>query len=185
MTHDSTQPAPRSAEVAEPPSSIASASQRGPNIWQRLKTMLTLRNPSLRDDLEEALEDAATSDSSDFSASERTILQNVLKLGDKRVDDVMVPRADIEAIEAGETLGDLVARFRASGHSRLPIYDDNLDDIIGFVHVKDALRRITEPVPLDEHKEVPVRLMSPALRTKINKLDFIRTALFVPPSMPV
>jgi CBS domain containing-hemolysin-like protein len=184
MTDDSLRPAP-AANTDEPPSTTAPAASRGPSIWERFKTMLAFRAPSLRDDLEEALEADGNGETSDFTESERTILQNVLKLGDKRVDDVMVPRTDIEAVDADETLGDLVARFRASGHSRLPIYDDELDDIIGFVHVKDALRRITEPVPLEENKEQPVRLVSNALRTKIGKLDFIRTVLFVPPSMPV
>ena len=98
----------------------------------------------------------------------------------------MVPRADIEAVEAEETLGALVARFRAVGHSRLPVYDDNLDNILGFVHVKDALRRITEPGANDAGKdELPVKLVSTALKQKIGKLDIVRTVLFVPPSMPV
>ncbi|MCB1376538.1 MAG: CBS domain-containing protein, partial [Rhodobacteraceae bacterium] len=61
----------------------------------------------------------------------------------------------------------------------------DLDNITGFVHVKDALRRITEPVPLDAGKELPVKLLSNALRSKVGKLDFVRTVLFVPPSMPV
>jgi CBS domain containing-hemolysin-like protein len=184
MTDDSSRAA-RLSEPAEPPSTTAPAAPRGPSFWQRLKTLLALRTVSLRDDLEEALEDESSPGMLDFTQSERTILQNVLKLGDKRVDDVMVPRADIEAVEANETLGDLVARFRSAGHSRLPVYDDDLDNILGFVHVKDALRRITEPVPLTEGRELPVRLISNALRTKVGKLDFIRTALFVPPSMPV
>ena len=97
----------------------------------------------------------------------------------------MVPRADIEAVEAEDTLGALVARFRASGHSRLPIYDDNLDNILGFVHVKDALRRITEPAANDAGDVPPVKLVSTALKQKIAKLDIVRTVLFVPPSMPV
>jgi CBS domain containing-hemolysin-like protein len=142
---------------------------------------------SLRDDLEVALGDESNPETSDFSQSERTILQNVLQLADKRVDDVMVPRTDIEAIEAEDTLGQLVARFRASGHSRLPIYDDSLDDILGFVHVKDALRRIAEPAANDTgNGDVPpVKLVSTALKQKIGKLDIVRTVLFVPPSMPV
>ncbi len=185
MSNDDSRTAQHSTENGEPPSTTAPAASRGASFWQRLKTLMALRTVSIRDDLEEALEADGNGETSDFTASERTILQNVLKLGDKRVDDVMVPRADIQAVEASETLGELVGRFRSSGHSRLPIYDDNLDEIVGFVHVKDALRRITEPVPIEEGKEQPVRLLSSALRTRIGKLDFIRTVLFVPPSMPV
>jgi CBS domain containing-hemolysin-like protein len=175
----------------EPGSSPASAASRGPSIWNRIKAMLALRTMSLRDDLEVALESEGSAETADFTGPERLILQNVLKLGEKRIDDVMVPRADIVAIEATETLGHLIARFREAGHSRLPVYDDNLDNIIGFVHVKDALRRITEPVAISEpehgenHREQPVKLLSHALRSKIGKLDIVRTVIFVPPSMPV
>jgi CBS domain containing-hemolysin-like protein len=172
----------------EPPSSTAPAQMRGPSIWARIKALLTLRSVSLRDDLQEALDaDAgASAETADFSESERVILQNVLKLGDVRVDDVMVERSDIQAVEASITLGALVARFREAGHSRLPVYDDNLDNILGFIHVKDALQRITEPLPIEDGaKDVPVKLISTALRQKIGKLDIMREAVFVPPSMPV
>lgn len=179
-------PAPSATETTEPSPGTAPAPTRGPSLWQRLRAMLALRTVSLRDDLEVALETDSNAETSDFSQSERTILQNVLALGDKRVDDVMVERTDIEAVEAQETLGTLVARFRASGHSRLPVYDDNLDNILGFVHVKDALRRITEPVEITEGStHAPVKLVSQPLRAKAGKLDFMRAVLFVPPSMPV
>ena len=168
----------------EPGSSPASAAPRRPTLWQRLKSLLALRTVSLRDDLEVALESDGSGEVGDFTPSERTILKNVLELGEKRVDDVMVPRTDIEAIDADDTLGALVARFRQVGHSRIPVYADNLDNILGFIHVKDALRRITDPVS-DPERETPVRLLSAALRQKIKKLDLVRDVLFVPPLMPV
>jgi len=176
-------PRPKAPEPnPEPGSSTASARERGHTLWGRLKALM--RPGSLRDDLQEALDAEASSDSADFSESERTILQNVLKLGDMRVDDVMVPRSDIQAVEAHETLGTLVARFRMVGHSRLPVYDENLDNITGFIHVKDALQRITELV-VDAAATQPVKLVSSTLRQKLNKLDIARQAMFVPPSMPV
>jgi CBS domain containing-hemolysin-like protein len=146
--------------------------------------LLALRTVSLRDDLEVALESENSGETADFTQSERAILKNVLELGEKRVEDVMVPRADIEAIEKAETLGVLVTRFRLVGHSRMPVYDGSLDDIIGFIHVKDALRRITEPVT-DPEAPLPVKLVSPPLRQKLEKLDIVRQVLFVPPLMPV
>jgi CBS domain containing-hemolysin-like protein len=168
----------------EPGSSPASATPRRQSLWQWLKAILALRTVSLRDDLEVALESGASGEVGDFTQSERTILKNVLELGEKRVDDVMVPRTDIEAIDADESLGALIARFRQVGHSRIPVYADNLDNILGFVHVKDALRRISEPVS-DSAREVPVRLLSSSLKQKIGKLDLVREVLFVPPLMPV
>jgi CBS domain containing-hemolysin-like protein len=186
MTDSDTAPAPKPerAQSTEPPSSPAPAEKRGPSLWQRLKGLLALRTVSLRDDLEVALENEANGDTADFSAPERAILHNVLQLSEKRIDDVMVPRADIQAVEADSTLGALVAHFRQVGHSRIPIYKESLDNITGFVHVKDALRRITAQVT-DPEKDLPVRLVSPALRQKIEKLDIIRDVLFVPPLMPV
>ncbi|MDO8359973.1 MAG: hemolysin family protein [Devosia sp.] len=169
---------------AEPPSPPAPAAPRGQSLWTRLRAMFALRPVSLRDDLEVALESEASGETQDFSESERTILQNVLQLGEKRVEDVMVPRADIEAIDVDSTLGDMVARFRKVGHSRIPVYADNIDNITGFIHVKDALRRITEVVT-DPAKNIPVRLVSTALKLKLGKLDIARTVLFVPPLMPV
>ncbi|MHB1111067.1 MAG: hemolysin family protein [Devosia sp.] len=176
--------APEAKLSPEPASSPASAPPRGQSLWARLKAMLALRTVSLRDDLEVALESENNGETADFTQSERIILKNVLELGEKRVDDVMVPRADIEAIDGEETLGTLVARFRAVGHSRIPVFSESIDNITGFIHVKDALRRITAPVN-EPSKEVPVRLVSHALKQKIGKLDLARAVLYVPPLMPV
>jgi CBS domain containing-hemolysin-like protein len=176
----------RSTQAAEPPSSPAPAPARGHPLWHRLKALLALRSGSVRDDLEVLLENEAGAESSDFTEAERKILQNVLKLEDLSVDDVMVPRADIVAIDVNEPLGTLLARFLEAGHSRIPVFDDDLDNITGFVHVKDALRRIVEVPPLDESaEEGRVKVVGTGLRTRIGKLELVREVLFVPPSMPV
>ncbi|WP_459094192.1 hemolysin family protein [Devosia sp. A449] len=146
--------------------------------------MLARGTVSLRDDLQVALDEQGSAESADFSESERTILQNVLKLSDVSVGDVMVERSDIQAVDTDVNLGTLIAKFRQVGHSRLPVYDDNLDNIVGFIHVKDALGKITDPVT-DPTKDVPVKLISPVLRQKLSKLDITRQAMFVPTFMPV
>jgi hemolysin (HlyC) family protein len=184
MTETDTADKAGAPEASEPLSTPAPAQPRGQSLWTRLKAMFAFRTVSLRDDLEVALESEAAGETADFSPSERAILQNVLELGDKHVEDVMVPRADIEAIDIEETLGTLVARFRDVGHSRIPVYAENMDNITGFIHVKDALRRITEKVT-DPDKPAPVRLVSPALKQTLKKLDIARQVLFVPPLMPV
>jgi CBS domain containing-hemolysin-like protein len=183
MSDSSTTQRPETPET-EPPSTTAPALARGQSLITRLKAMFAFRTVSLRDDLEVALESEAAGETADFSPSERTILQNVLSLGEKRVEDVMVPRADIIAMDAEATLADMIALFRQAGHSRLPVYADNIDNITGFIHVKDALRRITEVVT-DPVKATPVKLVSTALKHKLGKLDIVRTVLFVPPLMPV
>ena len=177
---------PETAPNPEPPSSPAPAGGLGQSLWGRLKALLAMRTASLRDDLEVLLESEASAGAADFSEAERKILQNVLKLEDLRVDNVMVPRADIVAIDIAEPLGTLLARFLEAGHSRIPVFDDDLDNIAGFIHVKDALRRIVEVPPLDDSgEEAKVKVVGTGLRTRIGKLDLVRDVLFVPPSKPV
>src|SRR5262245_13384670 len=123
----STTPARKSAKPnGEPPSSPAPTRTWGQSLWHWLRGILAMRTVSLRDDLEVALENEDSGGTADFTQSERTILKNVLDLAEKRVEDVMVPRADMEAIEATETLAVLVNRFRQVGHSRMPVYADSL-----------------------------------------------------------
>lgn len=172
-----------------------------------MRALLTNRSGSLRDDLAEALEGTGTSLPGSFSANERALLQNVLKLGEMRVDDVMVPRADIEAIGADANFAELIVCFRSAGHSRLPVYEDNLDNVIGFVHIKDALERLTAVQPGGTRSngnggasasngggsasqggkgsELPVKFLTQTLRRKVGAKDMVRKVLFVPPSMPV
>lgn len=183
MTDSDSNMASRVAENPEPPSSPASAHLRGPSLWNRIKGMMSLKTVSLRDDLQVALEETGSAETADFSESERVILQNVLKLSKVSVDDVMVERSDIHAVAADINLGTLLAKFRQVGHSRLPVYEEGLDDIRGFIHIKDALARITEPVN-DPEKDVPVKLLSATLRQKIGKLGIARPAMFVPTFMP-
>ena len=182
--NDSDSMGPSAPANPEPPSSTAPVSARGPTIWNRLRAMLARGTVSLRDDLQVALDEQGSAEAADFSESERTILQNVLKLSDVSVDDVMVERSDIQAVDVDVNLGTLIAKFRQVGHSRLPVYDDNLDNIVGFIHVKDALGKITEKVT-DPTKEVPVKLVSTVLRQKLARLDILRDAMFVPTFMPV
>ncbi|UJQ93518.1 hemolysin family protein [Mariluticola halotolerans] len=162
---------------------------RKPSAWTRLRALLTFRSASLRDDLAEALEDKAHDGTGAFSDNERAILQNVLKLGGMRVGDVMVPRANIEAVDEDETMATLIATFHSAGHSRLPVYADNLDNILGFVHIKDALQRLTEIRDINgsesNGKEIPVKMLTAVLKHKIGHRDMVRKVLFVPPSMPV
>lgn len=167
-------------------------SEKRPSIWARLRALLPGRASSLRDEIQEALEAPQPESGDSFTASERTILQNVLKLGDMRVEDVMVPRADIEAVETDVIVGHVIARFRQVGHSRMPVFADSLDNVVGMVHIKDVLDRVTEAVAASAGSNgssatatSPVKFVTPALKQKIGKLDLVRKVLFVPPSMPV
>lgn len=145
-------PDPSSSPAAAPGAAASKNSDSGkdghkPPFWNRIRALLTNRSASLRDDLAEALEETGPAFLGSFSANERALLQNVLKLGEMRVEDVMVPRPDIEAVETTDNIAELILAFRAAGHSRLPVYEDNLDNIIGFVHIKDVLERLAVAVP--------------------------------------
>ena len=74
-----------------------------------------------------------------LSYSERVMLDNVLGFSSIEVEEAMVPRADIVAIPENSTLNECIALFKKAAHSRLPVYKETLDEIIGMVHVKDIL----------------------------------------------
>jgi CBS domain containing-hemolysin-like protein len=112
--------------------------------WLRLRRRGRKRDEALRDALEEIIEEVeaegeSLEDGEPITAGERGLLRNILRLRDLSASDVMVPRADINAV--AEDIGQeaLLAEFSAHGHSRLPVYRESLDDIIGFVHIKDLL----------------------------------------------
>jgi CBS domain containing-hemolysin-like protein len=92
----------------------------------------------LRGVIESALEKEPASGKS-FSAQERLMLINILRFGALRVEDVMVPRADVIAIDHQASLAELLMRFQEAGHSRLPVYEETLDDPRGMVHIKDFM----------------------------------------------
>jgi CBS domain containing-hemolysin-like protein len=119
----------------------------------------------LRDTIEEIIEESETP-AEPMGAAERAILSNVLRLREVTAEDVMVPRADIVAIELDVDLDKLAAFLAREAHSRVPVYRGTLDDVVGFVHLKDVLR---------------------ARETKSGaKLaDVMRKVIFVAPSMRV
>ena len=101
----------------------------------------------LRDAIEELIEESEEAEPGEaaLDTSESDLLLNVLKFGELTAYDVMVPRADIKAVADDVDLRALIQTVREFGHSRLPVYSENLDDIIGVVHIKDALPSIFEP----------------------------------------
>ena len=153
-----------------------------PGFWQRIRSLIAPKSLNLRDDLKLALQEGGAITTT-FSGAERIMLANVLKLKGMRVEDVMVPRVDIEAADEEETLGQLVEKLRESGHSRLPIFSETLDNIIGMIHIKDAMQHLSAPV--EKPNGSPIKMLNPALKHRLKSLDCARKVLFVPPSMPV
>jgi CBS domain containing-hemolysin-like protein len=136
---------------------------------------------SLRQNLAEALSDTASTDPA-FSPEERAMLNNILELHEVRVEDVMIPRSDIEAVEIETPLGKLLELFEQSGHSRMPVYVETLDDPRGMIHIRDVLNYITR-LATKRNGTTKVDLSRVDLDTPIGELNLMRKVLFVPPSM--
>ena len=114
-------------------------------LLERLKGRLWRRTieQSVRDSIAELVQEAAEAtplpgEAPELDRHERALIANVLRLRGATADDVMVPRADIIAIRVDATMDEAVALFRREGHSRLPVFREQLDDIVGMVHIKDV-----------------------------------------------
>ena len=98
--------------------------------------------PTLRDQIEDAIDEAEeespAEDAGGLSSVERQMLRNLLNFGDRTAGDVAVPRSDIIAVPQTISFPDLVAAFAEAGHSRLPVYKDSLDEVVGMIHIKDV-----------------------------------------------
>lgn len=144
----------------------------GGGFWRTMREFFGARSGevSLRESLEEALEEhEEETQAPALRDEEREMLFNVLKYGGLRVDDVMVPRADIVSVSVDTSYGDLIKVFAEASHSRMPVYRETLDTVLGMVHVKDALKVSADGVQPDDFKVA----------------DIQRPVLFVPPSMKV
>jgi magnesium and cobalt transporter len=124
---------------------------------------------TLRDILQEVIEEHSDSEAL-LNPQERLMLMNLAKLRELSVADVMVPRADIIALDVATPFDEVVKLFGEAEHSRLPLYRKNLDGVIGMVHIKDVFKVQSDVI----HGMAPPKIE--ALR---------RDILFVPPSMPV
>ena len=126
---------------------------------------------AIRESLEEVIEESER-ESPDLSAQERVLMGNLLRFGDLKVADVMVPRAEIIAVDETIGLAELLKLFREAQHSRLPVFRETLDDPTGLIHVKDVLGLL-------EAEPDGAYCLSP--HAKITSL--LRPVLFAPPSM--
>lgn len=167
-------------------------------LTARIRQLFRPKNGStLREDIADALSDTAE-DTASFSASERAMLHNILRLREARVDDVMIPRAEIEAIEQSTSLGELLDVFEKSGHSRMPVYFDTLDDPRGMVHIRDVVAYLTRASRQQKRSRngaaskngngrpraaAKINLANVDLAKPIEELNLTRPVLFVPPSM--
>jgi magnesium and cobalt transporter len=154
---------------SEPPGS--SGQPEHERSFARLRNFLRLiRRPrngeSLRETLDEMIEEPATDDRQPLSVHERVLIGNILKVHDRTAADVMVPRVDIVALNVETPFPKVIECMVEQGHSRVPVYRETLDDVVGFIHVKDVLS------PVAERRE-----------TKLSPI--LRKVLFLAPSVPI
>ena len=180
---------PNSNEPTPEPDSPGRGSGLAPEGWlDKLKAAVGLRGSStIREEIVDAL--ATGAEDAGFSPEERAMLANILSLREVRVDDIMVPRADIDAVEIGMSLGGLLMAFQKSGHSRMPVHRESLDDPVGLIHIKDLMSHITRLAAIggdsEEGGSEGVDLRRVDLTRSLADADLVRNILFVPPSMPV
>jgi len=175
-----------SDDGADPSTSLGNRLRSG------IRGLFGLRqNGSARADIEEALA-ADEAAGVAFSPEERTMLRAVLKLADMRVEDVMVPRADIDAVDIQTPISDLLMAFAEAGHSRMPVYRETLDDPIGMTHIKDAMIWITRTAggktpktggQSEDSDAAALDLTAVDLSQTLHTTGIVRPVLFVPPSM--
>jgi CBS domain containing-hemolysin-like protein len=107
---------------------------------------------------------------------ERTLIANILEIRDQPVSDLMVPRADIIAVEADIERDALLRLLATRPHSRLPVYRDTLDDVIGIIHIKDVLAAIADGSNFEVHEIVrPVSIVAPSMRVLDLLLEMRKT----------
>ncbi len=124
----------------------------GSALWRGMRHLLfgEEAEPTLRAEIEEAIDEAEESEggtpaAGDLGAAERQMLRNLLHFGEQTAGDICVTRGDIVAVPSDISFDDLVRAFVEAGHSRLPVYGESLDDVIGMVHIKDVFVASVEP----------------------------------------
>ena len=163
-------------------------------LFKRMSNRLRGRNNvSLRADLTDALSETANAGQA-FTDDERAMLNNILRLREVRVEDVLIPRSDIISVEINTTLGELLELFESSGHSRMPVYSESLDDPRGMVHIRDIVAHVTQTARVKKtSKRVADKKLEPIASLDLSKVNLVKTiaelnlmrkVLFVPHSMP-
>ena len=97
--------------------------------------------------------------------NENKLINNIINLGEKSVEDVMVPRAEIKAIKKNQNIKTILSIIETESHSRMPVFEHNLDNILGFVHIKDVLKNVNEK--------------------NFNIKNILREVLYVAPKSPI
>ena len=145
--------------------------ESGSRLWRGIQHLIFggEAEPTLREEIEDAIDEAEESRpiAGDLTQSERQMLRNLLHFGEQTAGDICVTRGDIVAVPGDISFDQLVNAFADAGHSRLPVYRESLDEVIGMVHIKDVF-----VAKVDETRDRSLSAL-------------MREPLFVPESMGV
>jgi hemolysin (HlyC) family protein len=141
----------------------------GSRLWRGMRHLIfgDEAEPTLRDEIEDAIDEAEESRpvAGDLSPAERQMLRNLLHFGERNAGDICVTRGDIIAVPSTISFEDMIRAFVDAEHSRLPVYGESLDEVVGMVHIKDVF----------------IANFDPSRDRSMSSL--MRTPLFVPESM--
>ncbi|WP_320202906.1 hemolysin family protein [Agrobacterium rosae] len=147
MNENSARPAHEAKETGEQSSSEEGSSplrseyhfKPRASLWSRISRLL---KPSHGERLREDITDALMTDTeigAAFTPEERAMLNNILRFREVRVEDIMIPRVDIDGLDQDMTVGEAMILFEETGRSRMPVYDETLDNPKGMIHIRDLL----------------------------------------------
>lgn len=167
---DGSEPSPADDPAATTHQGDQAPSPRETGVLTRLKTLLK------SSDQNDALAHALTNGNgvaAGLSQDRRDMIERVIAFDSKEVADVMIPRADIKAVDETLSLTELLTAFSEAGHSRLPVYRGDLDDPVGMVHIRDLVGILADPASRNAHADENI----------VSQLK--RKCLYVPQSMPI
>ncbi len=174
------------------PVPVSRADAESDGFFARLaRALFGWKNGPTRADIEVVLEATGPGEAG-VSPEERAMIRNILALRGRRIENVMLPRGDIIAVQQDISIGELVKVFEKAGHSRLVVYNDTLDDPIGMVHIRDLIAFMTARAAVDPDKPSRRKKQRAAgldlgaidLTMQLSSTKIMREMLFVPPSMP-
>ncbi|MCU0832111.1 MAG: hemolysin family protein [Rhizobiaceae bacterium] len=185
-TDTSAEPVPKGQALVVAPSPQRPQTR---SLLDRVLEFFRGKPSDIRVELTDALSEETPAQPGGLSPAERAMLNNILRLNEVRVSDVMVPRGEIESVEMSQTLGELLDAFERSGHSRMPVYHETMDDPRGMIHIRDVLTHVTRASRKKTRAKAPaetagIDLKLVDLTQTIAQTKLWRPVLFVPASMP-
>src|SRR5262249_26144509 len=181
-------PAAATGETRNLPATVAQPAGHGQGrLMSILRALFGGKAHTIRSDLRTMLEAGAGRPG--LSPKESAMLENIRSLRERRVVDVMVPRADIISVQKDTTLGELLKIFASQAHSRLVVYDETLDDALGMVHIRDLIALMTgraaDAAAQSDAPPTDLDLKAIDLSMPLSAAKLVREILFAPPSAPL